>query len=100
MGLLMEDDNGFDYEELEIARFLSNKMFDKLMDMKDDDFLDYILKNGADSDYVLENFKPWSITNKIKTNGWKPTYKQKKAISNVYCYWEYGIKPYYFEGGK
>lgn len=34
----MEDNNGFDYEEIEVARFFSNKMFDELMDMKDDDF--------------------------------------------------------------
>lgn len=61
-------------------------------------FLNYIIKNGADSDNALKNFKPWSIAKRLKTNGWKPTYKQKKAISNVYCYWEYGIKPYYFEG--
>lgn len=90
----MEDDNGFDYEEPEIAIFFSNKMFDKLMNMKDDDFIDYILKNSSDFDYALENFKPWSIAKRLKANGWKPTYKQKKAISNVYCYWEYGIKPY------
>ena len=94
----MEDDNVFDYEDLEVARFFSSKMFDELMDMKDDYFLNYIIENGADSDYALNNFKPWSIAKRIKENGWKPTYKQKKAISNVYCYWKYGMKPYYFEG--
>ena len=79
----MEDNNGFDYEEIEVARFFSNKMFDELMDTKDDDFLDYIIKNGADSDNALKNFKPWSIAKRLKTNGWEPTYKQKKAISNI-----------------
>ena len=56
-------------------------------------FLDYIIDNGADCDYVVEGFKAWTIAKKLKNNNWTPTVKQRNAITNVFCFSMYGVKP-------
>jgi len=71
----------------------SSEESDRLYGLSDKDFLDYIIANGADCDYVVKGFKAWTIAKKLKNNNWTPTINQRKAITNVFCFSIYGVKP-------
>jgi hypothetical protein len=87
----MDDD--FEYANLCMAQADSNDKAEELFDLSDEDFLDYIIENGIDCNYVIKGFKAWTIAKRIKRNGWHPTLKQRIAITNVFCFTLYGVKP-------
>jgi len=87
----MEED--FGYADACMIQAASNDKEEELFRLSDEDFLDYIIENGIDCDYVAKNFKAWTIAKRIKHNGWKPTLKQRTAITNVFCFNLYGVKP-------
>lgn len=87
----MEDD--FAYGDICMVQGASNDKSEELFSLSDKDFLDYIIKNGIDCDYVIKGFKAWTIAKRIKRNGWRPTLKQRTAITNVFCFTLYGVKP-------
>lgn len=82
-----------DFEYTDIGQAASNDKAEELFRLSDEDFLDYIIENGIDCDYVIEEFKAWTIANRIKHNGWHPTIKQRTAITNAFCFTLYGVKP-------
>ncbi|MCG0772332.1 hypothetical protein IMAU10062_01471 [Lactiplantibacillus plantarum] len=87
----MDDD--FAYADACMTQAYSNDKAEELFGLSDEDFLDYIIENGIDCDYVIKGFKAWTIAKRIKRNGWHPTLKQRTAITNVYCFTLYGVKP-------
>jgi len=87
----MDDD--YEYTDAVIAQVNSNGKAEELWLQSDEDFLDYIIKNGSDCDLCFREFKAWTIAKRIKRNGWHPTIKQRTAIINVFCYTLYGVKP-------
>lgn len=87
----MEDD--FGYDDACMIQAASNDKAEELFRLSNEDFLDYIIENGMDCDYTVKNFKAWTIAKRIKRNGWRPTIKQRTAITNVFCFTLYGIKP-------
>ncbi|MGY5262774.1 hypothetical protein [Lactiplantibacillus plantarum] len=87
----MDDD--FEYAAVCIGQAASNDKAEELFCLSDEDFLDYIIENGIDCDYVVKEFKAWTIAKRIKHNGWHPTLKQRTAITNVFCFTLYGVKP-------
>lgn len=87
----MDDD--FEYADALIAQVDSNGKAEELSHLSDEDFLDYIIENGSDCDLCFKGFKAWTIAKRIKRNGWRPTLKQRTAITNVFCFTLYGVKP-------
>jgi len=83
-------DNMDEYDWTYVA---SSEEANRLSGLSDKDFLDYIIDNGADCDYVVRDFKAWTIAKKLKNNNWTPTINQRKAITNVFCFSIYGAKP-------
>lgn len=86
----MDDNDEYDWSSYEA----SNEEADRLFSLSDKEFLDYIIQNGMDCDYVIKEFKAWTIAKRIRSNGWSPTMKQRTAITNVFCFNLYGVKPY------
>lgn len=87
----MEED--FGYADVYMTQSASNDKAEELFHLSDEDFLDYIIENGIDCDYAVEGFKAWTIAKRIKHNRWHPTLKQRIAITNVFCFDLYGVKP-------
>ena len=87
----MDDD--YEYAAVCMAQADSNDKAEELFQLSDEDFLDYIIENGIDCDYAVKGFKAWTIAKRIKRNGWRPTLKQRTAITNVFCFTLYGVKP-------
>lgn len=87
----MDDD--FEYADAVLAQVDSNGKAEELWLLSDEDFLDYIIENGIDCDYAVKGFKAWTIAKRIKRNGWRPTLKQRTAITNVFCFTIYGVTP-------
>lgn len=85
----MDDNDEYDWG----SHMATNEEADRLYGLSDNDFLDYIIDNGADCDCVIKGFKAWTIAKKLKNNNWTPTKKQRIAITNIFCFSIYGVKP-------
>ena len=87
----MDDD--YEYAAVWMSQSASNDKAEELSHLSDEDFLDYIIENGIDCDYAVRGFKAWTIAKRIKHNRWHPTLKQRTAITSVFCFDLYGVKP-------
>jgi len=57
----------------------------------DDELLIMAINAGKGLDDSFEHFPAYTVALKLKTNGWKPTEKQREAIINVLAYYNAGL---------
>jgi hypothetical protein len=55
--------------------------------ISDESLLDIAVAVGEDANRITDHFKCYDVALKIKSHGWKPTAKQRSAITNVLAYY-------------
>jgi hypothetical protein len=85
--MIFADDEGY-YEHDYYKEYLSVNIDDAkecLQNKSDIELLDIAISKGKELN--IEHFPAYDVALELKTNGWKPTPKQRAAIENVTAFY-------------